>query len=84
MAKEPGTAKKSAPKRSNKPRTFYMVYKGELLGEPEFAFDRDQLIDKMLTDRELKVHKITVPVARRQKRAPDGAVEAQHGAQASA
>jgi hypothetical protein len=72
-------AKKSAPRRANKPRTFYMVYKGQLDGDPEFAFDRDQLIDKMLADRELKVHKVTVPVGRGRGRrggaAPQEAVQ---------
>jgi hypothetical protein len=65
MAKEPTngapTKVKSVVKRMNKPRTFYMVYKGHLDGPPKFAFDRDELIDAMLNDRELKVEKITLP-----------------------
>jgi hypothetical protein len=71
MAKEPtngATKVKSGIKRTNKPRTFYMVYKGELHGEPAFAFDRDQLIETMLNDREVKVQKITLPTGTRRSR----------------
>lgn len=58
---------KSTVKRQNKPRTFFMAYKGDLQGEPEFVFDRDALVDRMLDDRDLKVKRITVPVAKRAK-----------------
>ena len=67
---------KSTVKRNTKPRTFYMAYKGQLEGDPEFVFDRDQLVDRMLDDRDLKVKRITVPVNKRGKVtevAPEGA-----------
>ena len=68
-----GKAAKSGVKRVNKPRTFYMVYKGTLDGPPHFAWDRDDLIDLMLNDREVKVEKITVPAGQRRKRGGAGA-----------
>lgn len=67
MAKATNGAKKSAP-RVNKPRTFYMVYKGNLDMQPEFIFDKDALVDKMTQDRELKVERITVPTTRRPRK----------------
>lgn len=56
---------KSGIKRPNKPRSFYMAYKGQLIGEPKFVFDKDELVDAMLADRELQVTRITVPVGKR-------------------
>lgn len=56
---------KSGVKRENKPRTFYMAYKGDLQGDPKFVFDKDELVDAMLDDRELKVKRIVVPVNKR-------------------
>lgn len=64
----PATAEKKARKavkRSVKPRVFYMAYEGELSGEPSFVFDKDELVDKMLENRNLKVKRITVPVRKR-------------------
>lgn len=57
--------KRKVVKRAVKPRVFYMAYQGELQGEPTFVFDKDELVDKMLENRELKVKRITVPVRRR-------------------
>jgi hypothetical protein len=63
-----GPAKpKSGIKRQNKPRSFYMAYKGTLDGDPLFVFDKDDLVDKMLEDRDLQVKRITVPVGKRRK-----------------
>lgn len=76
MATEPkavggksGDAKPEKKKvvRQNKPRTFYMAYHGSLTDEPLFVFDKDELVDKMLTDRELQVKRITVPQGKRAK-----------------
>lgn len=66
--------KKTGVKRANKPRTFYMAYKGQLIGEPVFVFDKDALVDQMLNDRELQVKRITVPVGKR-KGQTEGAAE---------
>lgn len=61
-----GEKKKSMP-RVNKPRTFYMVYKGELTEKARFVFDKDELVDIMTGDRDLKVERITVPMKKRSK-----------------
>jgi hypothetical protein len=58
---------KSGIKRVNKPRSFYMAYKGTLDGDPTFVFDKDELVDKMLADREIQVKRITVPQGKRRK-----------------
>ena len=58
MANAPRKAVKRGPPKD---RVLFMAYKGELTSEPEFAFDKDNLIDRMLEDRELKVKKITIP-----------------------
>lgn len=57
--------RKTGVKRANKPRSFYMAYKGQLEGPPKFVFDKDELVDAMLADRELKIERITVPVGKR-------------------
>lgn len=54
-------------KRENKPRTFYMAYKGQLDGEPTFVFDKDDLVDMLTKDRDTQVKRITVPVGKRAK-----------------
>lgn len=65
----PAPAGATAPKvkRENKPRTFYMAYKGQLDGEPTFVFDKDDLVDMLTKDRETQVKRITVPVGKRAK-----------------
>ncbi len=65
MAKAPRDPSK--PRAPLKDRVLYMAYKGQLNGEPEFAFNKDALIDRMLEDRELQVKKITVPRGTRKK-----------------
>jgi hypothetical protein len=87
MAKEPTNGAPTAPKakstvkRVNKPRSFYMVYKGQLEGTPQFAFDRDALIDVMLNDRDVKVEKITLPSGKnRGKRASAADIAAESAA----
>lgn len=67
--------RKQAP-RNNKPRVLFMAYKGQLTGEPSFHFDKEGLIDQMLSDRELQVKKIVVPRGQRRKATPDGATAA--------
>lgn len=70
MAKSTTNGGKSTTPRVNKPRSFYMAYKGTLEGEPLFVFDKDELVEKMLHDRELQVKRITVPAGRRRKSDP--------------
>lgn len=67
MATTPTAAKKKAQPRTNKPRTFYMAYKGELTVTPRFVFDKDELVDLLTQDRDYKVERITVPTGKRRK-----------------
>lgn len=69
MATPTTVAKKKAQPRTNKPRTFYMAYKGELTVQPRFVFDKDELVDLLTQDREYKVERITVPTGKRRKQA---------------
>lgn len=62
------TEKKKVARAPLKDRVLYMAFKGELQGEPTFAFDKDALIDRMLEDRDLKVKKITIPRNSRKKK----------------
>lgn len=68
-AAEAGQSVPTTPKvkRENKPRTFYMAYKGQLTGEPVFVFDKDELVDLLTNDRDTQVKRITVPVGKRAK-----------------
>lgn len=59
--------KKKAARGPIKDRVLYMAYQGDLQGEPSFRFNRDDLIDEMLVNRELKVKKITIPRGTRKK-----------------
>jgi hypothetical protein len=69
MATPTTVAKKKAQPRTNKPRTFYMAYKGELTVQPRFVFDKDELVDLLTQDRDYKVERITVPTGKRRKQA---------------
>lgn len=73
MAKPTTNGGKTAAPRVNKPRSFYMAYKGTLEGDPMFVFDKDELVEQMLKDRELQVKRITVPAGRRRKTDPASA-----------
>lgn len=64
------TTKAKAPRGPLKDRVLYMAYQGDLQGEPSFRFNKDDLIDEMLQNRELKVKKITIPRGTRKKAAP--------------
>lgn len=64
MAKDPT---KKVARGPLKDRVLYMAYQGELQGEPQFRFNKDDLIDEMLSNRELKVKKITIPRSTRKK-----------------
>lgn len=72
----PKTVRKTGVKRANKPRSFYMAYKGQLEGEPTFVFDKDELVDAMLSDRTLQVKRITVPVGKKRGDEPTPPVAA--------
>jgi ketosteroid isomerase-like protein len=67
MATNGQKAAKKPQVRTNKPRTFYMAYKGELSVAPKFVFDKDELVDLLTQDREYKVERITVPQGKRQR-----------------
>lgn len=67
----PKVVRKTGVKRANKPRSFYMAYKGQLEGEPTFVFDKDELVDAMLSDRTLQVKRITVPVGKKRSDGTD-------------
>lgn len=75
-AKAAGAAA-TAPKvkRENKPRTFYMAYKGNLTEEPVFVFDKDELVDMLTNNRDVQVKRITVPVSKRSRQDPQPAPE---------
>lgn len=52
--------------RSNKPRVFYMIYKGQLEGQPTVTFDKEVALDKLLEansvgDTSFKMQKMEVP-----------------------
>lgn len=59
--------KKKVVRGPIKDRVLYMAYQGELTGEPTFRFNKDDLIDEMLSNRDLKVKKITIPRGQRKK-----------------
>lgn len=70
------TAKKAARKPAG-PRTFFMIYKGQLDGEPTITFDKMVAIDRLLAANEagdtgFKMKKIEVPRGARRK-APEAA-----------
>lgn len=69
-----GAQKKKAAARSNKPRTLFIVYQGEFTAAPQIVFNKDALVDAMLSNRDLKVEKVTLPVGQRRGggKAPDG------------
>lgn len=67
MATNGQKAAKKPQVRTNKPRTFYMAYKGELSVAPKFVFDKDELVDLLTQDRDYKVERITVPQGKRQR-----------------
>jgi len=64
------TAKVKAPRGPIKDRVLYMAYKGSLTADPIFKFNKDELIDELLNDKELQVKKITIPRGTRKKAAP--------------
>lgn len=56
-------AKPKAPRKPAGPKKMYMVYKGDL-AEVSFTRRSDELVQKILTDRDLKVQEITIPAGR--------------------
>ncbi len=70
------TAKeKNANRGPVKPRSFYMIYKGQLENEPVITFDKEVAMDTLLKaneagDTSLKMKKMTVPKGTRGKDAP--------------
>lgn len=78
MATNGAKVAKKPQVRTNKPRTFYMAYKGELAAPPKFVFDKDELVDMLTNDRDYKVERITVPTGKRRSKGgenvpPEGA-----------
>lgn len=72
MATAPSSAKKNAARKPIGPRTFFMIYKGSLEGEPVITFDKMVAIDTLLKANEagdtgLKMKKIEVPRGTRAK-----------------
>jgi len=81
MATAPTTAANGKkPKDPNrKPvalRTFFMIYKGQLEGEPTITFDKMEAMDRLLAaneagDTTLKMKKMQVPKGSRGKKPTD-------------
>ncbi len=73
MATAPtATKKKNENRKPIKPRSFYMIYKGALEGEPTITFDKEVAMDTLLKanesgDTSLKMKKMTVPKTSRVK-----------------
>lgn len=66
---------KKKPAKPPAPRTFFMIYKGSLEGEPTITFDKMEAMDVLLKanesgDTTLKMKKMTVPKGSRGKPAP--------------
>lgn len=72
MATAPTGAKKNVNRKPAGPRVFFLVYKGQLEGEPTVTFDKMVAMDALLEanergDTSLKMKKMTVPRGTRAK-----------------
>ena len=76
MARSPADpSKPKKPAKPAKPRSFYVIYKGNLEGEPVITFDKEQAMDTLLEanasgDTSLKMKKMTMPKTTRPRAVP--------------
>ena len=63
MAEVKAAAKPNKPRKPAGPKKMYMVYKGQL-DECSFTRRSDELVAKILADRDLKVTEVTIPAGR--------------------
>lgn len=69
------TNKVKKPAKPAKPRTFYLIYKGQFEGEPTVTFDKDSAMEQLTTamesgDTAFRLKRLTLPKSSR----PRGAV----------